>query len=105
MKHLANLENVGIITMRPTVCTLCAIGQDWFQSELKITFIPGDCYPDYIEVQKWIMDNVDGMEMNIEHVARAVYDFLANEYKPLALTVTNHVAECKSHFEVDVTIG
>lgn len=102
MTHIPNNEGIKSIIMKPTVSTLCAIGQDWFQSQLTITFIPNDCYPDYIEVQKWIMDNIDGKEMNIEHVVKAIYDFLANEYKPKALIIENYVEKCKSHFDVIV---
>lgn len=103
MTKIPNIENIKSIVMKPTVCTLCAIGQDWFNSELTITFIPNKYYPDYMEVQAWIMENVDGQEMNIEHVVKSIYDFLAKEYEPKSITVENYVTRCKSHFDVIVT--
>ncbi len=103
MTKIKNKENIKQIIMKPTACTLCAIGQDWFNSEFVITFIPNEYYPDYMQVQDWIMTNIDGKEMNIETAANEIYKFIEKEYAPKALTVENHVNACKSHFPVIVT--
>ena len=78
---LLNKENVSQIVMRPTAITKCKIGQDWFKSDFECLFTPGDYYPDYMEVDKFIMDIIDGQELNIEEAARLLYDFLM-EYQP-----------------------
>ena len=100
---LLNKENVSQIVMRPTAITKCKIGQDWFKSDFECLFTPGDYYPDYMEVDKFIMDIIDGQELNIEEAARLLYDFLM-EYQPKSLKVINHITGCKSHFDVDVVI-
>lgn len=102
MDKLINYEGVTKITMKPTAYVKCAIGQDWFKNELEIIFVPEDCYPDYIQVKDWIMNNVDGKEMNIEQVVCAVYDMLAKCYNPSYLKVADKIADCNSHFDVIV---
>ena len=103
MTRIENKEKVSCIIMKPTAFTKCKIGQDWYKCEFEVKFVPLNCYPDYMEVNSFIMDNIDGFELNIEEAARILYDYLA-EYRPLALSVTNHIKGCKTHFDVDVTI-
>lgn len=104
IKKLENNENVTEIVMRPTACVKCQIGQDWYQCQFEAIFIPSVYYPDYIEVQEFVMDEIDGETLNIEQAARSLYDFLSM-YGPKSLKVINHVHGCKSHFDVDVRIG
>lgn len=101
MNKIKNIEGITKITMFPVAYTICAIGKDWFKSELEIVFEPGDCYPDYMEVNRFIMEEVDGKEMNIEEVVDRVYEFL-DGYAPRRLVVTDHVKGCRTHFNVDV---
>lgn len=87
--------------MKPVAYTKCAIGQDWYKNEMEITFLPADCYPDYMEVNQFIMGEVDGQEFNIEDVVQRVYEFLM-KYDPKRLKVEDHIRGCKTHFDVDV---
>lgn len=103
MNRIENKENVSLIIMKPTACVKCQIGQDWYQCNFEVKFIPHESYPDYIEVQKFISDEIDGKEMNIEQATRILYEHL-KRYDPSALEITNHVRGCKTHFDVDVTI-
>jgi len=104
MNKIKNEQGVRAITMRPTAYTKCKIGQDWYKCEFEAIFIPGDCYPDYMEVNAYVMENIDGMELNIEEAAQMLHDFLL-KYEPIRLTVINHIKGCKTHFDVDVVIG
>lgn len=104
MHRLQNNEKVTEIVMRPFAYTKCQIGQDWFKNDFEAVFIPGDYYPDYMEVEKYIQENIEGKELNIEQAARTLYDFLYSEYKPRRLRVTDYIRDCKTHFDVDVTI-
>lgn len=104
MKKLENKEKVTEITIRPKAYTKCQIGQDWFMNDLEIIFYPGRYYPDYMEVDSFIDQNIEGQEMNIEHVARAVFDFMM-QYDPAGLKVINHIRNCKTHSDVDVIIA
>lgn len=103
MEKIVNNERVSQIVMKPKACMKCRIGQDWYQSNFEVIFYPNKYYPDYMEVQKFVMNEIDGKELNIEEAARILYDYLMI-YEPTALTVVNHIFDCKSHFDVDVTI-
>lgn len=103
INKIENKENVKQITMHPTACTLCQLGQDWFTNNFEIKFEPNKYYPDYMQVEQYISENVDGKELNIEQAGRLVYDFLL-QYEPNNLIVINHVRNCKTHFDVDVII-
>lgn len=102
MTKLDNCQRINVITMKPVAYTKCAIGQDWYRNQLEITFVPGECYPDYMEVNAWIMKEIDGKEFNIEDVVYEVYDFLAREYQPQRLRVVDNIIGCKTHFDVVV---
>ena len=105
MTRIQNGENVTKITMHPTAYTKCRIGQDWFLNRFEVNFMPEDFYPDYMEVNAFIQENIEGKEMNIEEAAKTLFDFLNVAYKPSELQVVNHIRDCKTHFDVDVVIG
>ena len=88
--------------MKPTAITKCEIGQDWYKHELEIYFVPGEAYPDYIEVEAWIMNFIDGQTMNIEDVVDKVYQHIEKTYKPQQLCVKSFVTGNKVHFDVIV---
>ena len=104
MTKIENKENITRIIMKPHAIAKCKIGQDWYKMNFEAEFLPGDCYPDYMEVNDFVMNNIDGKELNIEEATKIVYDMLA-KYSPRNLTVTNHITGCKTHFDVDVTVG
>ncbi len=104
MTKIENRENVSRIIMKPTAVSKCKIGQDWYKMAFEVEFIPGNCYPDYIEVNDFVMRKIDGKELNIEEAAEMLYGMLS-AYNPKSLKVTNHIAGCKTHFDVDVTVG
>ena len=104
MERLENKEHVTKIVMWPTAYTKCKIGQDWYKCEFEIHFIPSTCYPDYMEVHRFVMEQIDGKELNIEEAAAILRDMLEKNYHPQKLKVINHIAGCKTHFNVDVVI-
>lgn len=104
MNRIENKENVSKIVMKPTAISKCKIGQDWYKMAFEIEFIPRDFYPDYIEVNDFVMKEIDGKELNIEEAAKMLYEMLS-AYEPRSLKVTNHITGCKTHFDVDVTVG
>lgn len=102
MNKIRNTQNISKITMRPVAYTKCKIGQDWYRNELEIIFIPSDCYPDYMEVNDWVMNNIDGEELNIEDVVDIIYHFLQETYHPSSLKIFDNIIGCKTHFDVIV---
>lgn len=104
-KRIGNTEKVTYIKMYPTACVKCQIGQDWYKCQFEVDFVPDGCYPDYMEVERFVCEEIDGKELNIEQAAKILYDFLKETFEPVYLTVTNHIKGCKTHFNVDVIIG
>lgn len=102
MNKISNTQSIKEIVMKPTAYTKCVIGQDWYKNKLEITFIPKLYYPDYMEVNAWIMENIDGKELNIEDVVAKIYAFLMDNYSPTALQVVDNIEDCKTHFDVTV---
>lgn len=102
MTKLENKQGIMRITMMPTAYTKCVIGQDWYKNKLEILFEPNGCYPDYMEVNNWIMTEVDGKALNIEDVVDVIYNFLRETYQPKSLKIIDHIVGCKTHFDVIV---
>lgn len=102
MKKLKNKEKITCIEMHPTAYLKCQLGQDWYKSEYDIHFVPGECYPDYTEVQEFIAKDIDGRELNIEEALGMIYDKLLEEYNPEKLSIICRVHGCKTHFDVEV---
>lgn len=103
MNKIENKEGVTEIVMHPVAYCKCAIGQDWYKCEFDAEFLPKEYYPDYMEVNDFVMREIDGKELNIEEAAKILYDHLM-EYEPRYVCVTNHIKNCKTHFDVDVKI-
>lgn len=103
MNRIKNVEAVQTITLFPTAYTKCQIGQDWFLNEFEVRFIPDKYYPDYMEVDAFIQENIEGKEMNIEKAVKTLKDFLL-KYEPVRVDITDHIRKCKTHFNVDVTV-
>lgn len=101
MEKIKNTQDISTIIMKPTAYTKCKIGQDWYKNELEIEFIPFESYPDYMEVNSYVMEEIDGQELNIEDVVYQIYEHLM-KYEPMYLSVTDHIKGCKTHFDVDV---
>lgn len=104
MNKIPNTEKIDKIVMKPTACVKCAIGQDWYSCQFEAVFVPSVYYPDYMEVERFVMEEIDGKELNIEQAVERLDDFL-REYKPARLCVKCNVKGCKLHFDVEVAKG
>ena len=102
MNKIPNKQDIAMIVMKPDAYVRCELGGDFYKNCLEINFMPSDCYPDYTEVQTWIMDNIDGKTLNIEDVVNKVYAFLQDTYHPADLEVLNEVKGCRTHFDVTI---
>lgn len=103
MNKILNTEKITKIVMHPTACVKCKLGQDWAEHRFDITFVPREYYPDYAEVQDYIMRNIDGKELNIEQAIQNIYIFLT-QYNPAQIVITDSVSRCKTHFDVEATL-
>lgn len=102
MNKILNEQHIKKITMRPVAYTKCALGGDFYKNDIEIIFSPDKYYPDYTELQDWMMENIDGKTLNIEDVIVTIYDYIESEYKPTDLKVVDHVIGCRTHFDVVV---
>ena len=102
MNKIENTQGINLIVMKPDAYTVCELGGDHYKNELEISFQPDSYYPDYTEVQDWIMNNIDGKTLNIEDVVDKMYKFLQDTYHPAVLEVRNEVKGCRTHFDVTV---
>ena len=103
MNKIDNKQNINMIVMKPDAYCRCELGGDFYKNSLEISFLPDKCYPDYTEVQEWIMQNIDGKTMNIEDVVEVIYNFIMDTYQPIDLEIRNEVTGCRTHFDVIVT--
>lgn len=101
MNRIENKEKINKITMKPFATCLCHIGQDWYLNKFEIEFYPNNYYPDYMEVDKWINENIEGKELNIEQAVDLIYWHLM-KYEPYDVFVKSIVEDCKTHFNVIV---
>ncbi len=102
MTKIDNFQQIEEIRMYPRAFTKCEIGGDWYENDLEIVMRPSDCYPDYMEVQDWVMKNIDGKTLNIEDVVNDIYEFIDTEYHPYSVNVIDSIKGCKTHFDVIV---
>lgn len=102
MIKIPNTQKITKITMKPFAECKCGIGKDWYHIDFDIAFIPGKYYPDYMDVSRFISENINGAELNIEEAVYAVEQFL-NAYEPNGLMVTANVNFVTTHCPVTVT--
>lgn len=102
MNKIENKQKINLIIMQPDAFNVCELGGDYYKNELTISFMPDSYYPDYTEVQTWIMENIDGKVKNIEDVVNEIYNFLMETYQPRELEVSDHIIGCRTHFNVTV---
>ena len=102
MNKIKNEQRIKKIRMFPDAYTRCELGGDFYKNQMEIEFTPDEFYPDYTEVQNWIMENIDGKTLNIEDVVGEIYSFLDYGYSPEELHIINRVSNCRTHFDVIV---
>ncbi len=100
MASFENTMGIDKIKMRKKLHNLCTIGQDWYTSNVEITFVPYKVIPDYMEIDK-ALDEIDEKELVVEEVVSEIVDIL-KKYNPQYIKVTNNVDDAK-HLPVEVT--
>ena len=101
MIKLENVEKITEINFTRMICLLCPLGGDYYSAEISVYMKLGDCYPEYMELDKAIQD-FGGKGYNIEQLVGAIYDLMETEYKPKSLWVDVE-ANGNTHFPIVVT--
>lgn len=97
-----NTQDITMIIMKPFADCLCQIGQDWYHIDFEVTFVPGDIYPDYMDVSRYVSNHISGHEMNIEDAVATFFEMLSTKYNPKHLSVRAIVNKATTHFPVEV---
>lgn len=90
---IENKQNISNITIKTKTHNLCPIGDDWYTCNINIDITPGKLIPDYIEVDKFIFDNIEKKEYIIENVVAEIFKYIAENYKPKHIKVTASVED------------
>ena len=99
---IENTQGITQIIYRTKTRNYCPIGKDWYTSNIQAQIEPDNIIPDYIDLDKFVAEQINQKEMIIEDVVNALYNHISAEYKPKSLTVTIHVDDA-AHSEVVVS--
>ena len=108
MGTFKNIQNISEIVFRPkNAChNLCPLGQLYcdelskngskpmlphYTNKFTITFTPGEVICDYLDVEKWIQNNLNDETLTIEDAVSKLFDYLEEEYNPAHLIVESYV--------------
>lgn len=98
---IENNENVKTVEMFPQVKCFCPLGKDWYTNKLHITLEITDYYIDYLDVQKFLKEEVEGHGFTIEGACKKIYDFLKEQgFEEIEIEAE---ASDGAHFPVKVT--
>ena len=90
------------INMYPIAICFCPLGDDWYKNKFQVRMQPNLIIPNYCDIEEWLDDNIRGKSLIIEDAVNLFYNYLIEEYKPVALEIKSHVEDAK-HFPVEVT--
>lgn len=107
MGMFKNTQKITKIIFEPkTTHNFCPLGQLYcdelekngspkmlphYTNHFRITFIPGEFVCDYIDVEKWIVANINDKKLIIEDAVTVLYDYVNETYRPRYLKVETYV--------------
>ncbi len=98
-----NNEYILKIKMNPSAHVFCPLGQAWYTLNLNIEMLPDGVIPDYVEVQQWINENLDGKTLSIEDAICNCANYFKTEYTPKQINI-DAVVNDAAHFPVIVSV-
>lgn len=98
---IENKEKVKYIEMYPKARCFCPIGKAWYTNRFKVSVFPRDCYFDYLDVENFIKEEIEGKSLTIEGACKKLYDYLKKDVEDIQ--VESHVNDAV-HFPVKVLI-
>ncbi len=101
---IENTQGITQIIYKTKTKNYCPIGKDWYTSNIQVQIVPDKTIPDYIDLDKFVAEQISQKEMIIENVIDALYSHISTEYAPKSLTVEIKVDDA-THSEVIVTKG
>lgn len=98
-----NKYGIKNVTIKARAKCFCPLGNDWYTNKFDIEIGVADCIPDYIDVDKWIAENINGKSMIIEEAVSKVHQYIMDGYKPHSCSVCSHVDDA-AHSPVTVSM-
>lgn len=100
VKNKYGIRNISIDAQAKCYCPL---GRDWYTNHFTIDIEVAEDIPDYVKLDGWIAENINGHSMIIEEAAATVHRHIMNEYSPYSCSVCSYVDDA-AHSPVTVTI-
>lgn len=100
---VGNVYGIRNVTIDVNAKCFCPLGNDWYTNQFHIDMDVANCIPDYVELDKWVDENINGQSMIIEAAVAKVREYIVKEYKPISCTVRSYVDDAK-HSDVCVSI-
>lgn len=102
VKMITNNENIVEIKMYPTARCFCPLGKAWYTNNFTATVKTGSGYPDYLDVQQYITDHIEGHSLTIEAACNELRTYLDSMEGVMDCEVKSEVCDA-AHFAVEVT--
>lgn len=99
---IENTQGITQIIYKAKTKNYCPIGRDWYTSNIQAQIEPDNIIPDYIDLDKFVAEQINQKEMIIEDVVNTLYNHISAKYKPKSLTITIKVDDA-AHSEVVVS--
>ncbi len=90
-----NTQQINEINIYTTAKNYCPLGSDWYSSDIEIRIEPNQFIPNYCSLDDYISAEINGKELIIEDVVKAIYDYVYNRYEPKQLKVIVNVNNAK----------
>lgn len=92
-----NKYKVHRLEYNASAFVFCPLGKDWGRVEIKAEIYPAAWLPDYVDVDNFIVENLEGSTHITEEVGYLVFDFLVKMLEPVDLRVTVHSVNDSMH--------
>lgn len=98
-----NKYGIKNVTIDAEAKCYCPLGKDWYTNQFTIDIDVAADIPDYVKLDEWIAENINGHSMIIEEAVATVYEHVMDEYNPYNCSVRSYVDDA-AHGVVTVTI-
>lgn len=102
MNYIRNKQEISMIEFTMKAHCFCSIGNDWYTNNFRVTFVPGEMIPDYIDIHEMVQTGIEGERLSVEEATAYMYDLMA-KYEPENLIVSSLADDAETHFPVRVT--
>lgn len=100
---MKNEYKVKEIIINERIRCYCPLGKDWYSGDLEAQIFVDEEIPDYLDVDNFIKNEIDGKAYIIEETAHMFYEYLMNTLHPVSLHVTATVKDA-THAPVVIKI-